>query len=94
MCFFNKPAEAVKPLAVYVRHVFWSSPLHRVYVQLPLLAGATAYIRLLLGSGFQQEGVVRGHAYVDGRPRDVAVIGLLRRDFEAWCRENELRLAL
>ena len=94
MCFFNQPARAVKPLAVYVRHLFWSVPLHRVYVQLPLVAGATSYIRLLAGAGFKQEGVVRGHALVDGRARDVAVIGLLRRDFEAWCRENESRLAL
>lgn len=94
MCFFDQPTRAVTPLAVYVRHLFWSVPLHRVYVQLPLVAGATSYLRLLTGAGFQKEGVVRGHALVGGRPRDVAVVGLLRRDFEAWCRENELRLAL
>jgi hypothetical protein len=94
MCFFAQPARAVAPLAVYVRHIFWSTPLHRIYVQLPVVAGATAYIRLLTAAGFQQEGVVRGHGLVGGRPTDVAVIGLLRRDFEAWCQENEIRLAL
>ncbi|MEP6753075.1 MAG: GNAT family protein [Candidatus Dormiibacterota bacterium] len=94
ICFFKQPERAVKPLAAYVRHLFWSAPLHRVYVQLPLVAGATSYVHLLTGAGFQHEGVVRGHGFIHGRPRDVAVIGLLRRDFEAWCQENELRLAL
>jgi hypothetical protein len=94
MCFFTQPARAVAPLAVYLRNLFWSSPLHRVYVQLPLVAGATSYIRLLTGAGFQQEGVVRGHGLVRGRPCGVALLGLLRRDFEAWCQEKESRLAL
>ena len=94
MCFFNQPATAVLPLAVYVRHLFWSAPLHRVYLQLPLIAGAASYIRLLTGAGFQEEGVVRGHGLVEGRPSDVALLGILRRDCEAWCQENESRLAL
>lgn len=94
LCFFAEPAGHVRPLAVYVRHLFWSLPLHRIYVQLPLVAGATSYLRLLTGAGFQHEGVVRGHGLVRGRPCDVAVVGLLRGDFEAWCQENESRLAL
>jgi hypothetical protein len=94
MCFFAQPARASLSLAVYVRHLFWSLPLHRVYVQLPLTAGATAYTRMLIGAGFQEEGVVARHALLGGRPCDVAVLGVLRRDFEAWCLENESRLAL
>ena len=94
LCFFTQPARAVAPLAVYLRHLFWSSPMHRIYVQLPLVEGATAYLSLLTGAGFQDEGVVRGHGLVQGLPCDVAVVGLLRKDFEAWCQENEIRLAL
>lgn len=94
MCFFVQPARAVLPLAVYVRHLFWSAPLHRVYLQLPMIAGAAGYIRLLQSVGFQQEGLVRGHGLVRDRPCDVALLGLLRTDCEAWCQENESRLAL
>ena len=94
MCFFAQPAGSVLPLAVYVRHLFWSLPLHRIYVQLPLVGGAASYTRLLTSAGFQEEGVVRGHGLVRGRPCDVALLGLLRKDCEAWCQENESRLAL
>jgi hypothetical protein len=31
---------------------------------------------------------------IAGKPTDVAVLGLLRREFEAWCQEHEKRLAL
>lgn len=94
ICFFAEPVRAFLPLATYVRHLFWSLPLHRVYCQFPMVAGATAYVRLLKGAGFQEEGVIRGHALVGGKPCDVAVLGLLRVEFESWCRENENRLAL
>jgi hypothetical protein len=94
MCFFAEPEKAVWPLALYVRHLFWSAPLHRVYLQLPIVAGAPAYIHLLESVGFQQEGLVRGHGLVGGKPCDVALLGLLRIDCEAWCQENESRLVL
>ena len=94
MCFFAEPPKAVLPLAMYVRHLFWSAPLHRVYLQLPVVAGAPAYIGLLNSVGFQQEGLVRGHGLVGGEPCDVALLGLLRVDCEAWCQENESRLVL
>lgn len=94
MCFFAQPDTAVLPIAVYVRHLFWSAALHRVYLQLPMVAGAPAYVRLLTSVGFQQEGVVRGHGLVGERPCDVALLGLLRMDCEAWCQENDRRLAL
>lgn len=94
MCFFAQPSEAALPLAAYLRHVFWSLPLHRIYVQLPIVRGADAYVDLLKRSGFQEEGVVIGHGMVAGNPTDVAVLGLLRREFEGWCHEHEKRLAL
>jgi hypothetical protein len=94
ICFFTDPIRAALPLAAYVRHLFWSMPLHRVYSQLPLVGGATAYLRLLTSAGFQDEGVIRGGAVVGRRLRDVAIFGLLREEFETWCRENEKRLAL
>ena len=94
LCFFAQPARAAVPLATYLRHVFWTVPLHRVYVQLPLVAGASAYVRLLTACGFQQEGVLRNYAVLDERLFDVAGFGLLRPEFEEWCRENESRLKL
>jgi hypothetical protein len=94
LCFFAEPARSALPLAAYVRHLFWSLPLHRVYAQLPIVVGATAYVRMLKSAGFQEEGVVRGYAVAGGRPRDLALLGLLREEFETWCRENENRLAL
>jgi hypothetical protein len=92
-CFFVDPG-AVLPLAAYVRHLFWSIALHRIYAQLPVVNGADAYIRLLTGAGFHDEGVVRGHALVDGRPCDVAVLGVLRGEFQAWCHEHNSQLIL
>lgn len=94
MCFFAEPVRAALPLAAYIRHLFWIQPLHRVYAQLPMVGGATAYLRLLKDAGFQEEGVIRRHAVVGGRPCDLAVLGVLRGEFETWCRENEKRLAL
>jgi hypothetical protein len=91
-CIFLDPPGAVLPLAAYVRHLFWSLALHRIYAQLPVVSGAEAYMRLFVSAGFQEEGVVRGHALVDGRPCDVAVFGVLRGEFEAWCQEHASRL--
>jgi hypothetical protein len=94
ICFFADPVDAALPLAIYVRHLFWSFPLHRIFCQLPSVSGAAAYVRLLKGVGFQEEGMVRGHAMVGGRPRDLVALAVLRREFEIWCRENEKRLTL
>ncbi len=94
LCAFRQPRLAALPLATYVRHLFWLQPLHRIYAQCPAAAGATAYIDLLKRAGFVEEGVVTGYALVRGRPSDVAVLGVLRREFETWCQENETRLTL
>jgi hypothetical protein len=94
VCFFAVDARPQLALATYVRHVFWSLPMHRIFVQLPVVDGASSYIRMLKGAGFKEEGVVRGHALVAGQPADVAVLGVLREEFETWCLENEIRLAL
>ena len=94
ICFFADPAHAVLPLAAYVRHLFWMLPLHRIYCQFPMVGGAAAYVRLLKGAGFQEEGTIRGHALIGGKPCDVVGLGALRDEFELWCQENETRLAL
>lgn len=93
-CFFADPSQAATPLATYVRHLFWMLPLHRVYCQFPMVAGGSEYVNLLKASGFQEEGMIRGHAVIADKPCDVAVLGVLRDEFELWCRENEKRLAL
>ena len=94
LCFFLHPDTALLPLAALVRHIFWVLPMHRIYVQLPLVRGATAYANLMRRAGFSDEGVVRAHARIGDRLYDVAALGILRREFEAWCLENEQRLAL
>jgi hypothetical protein len=94
ICFFAEPATATLALAAYVRHVFWTLPMHRIYAQLPMVPEAVAYGRLLTAAGFEEEGVVRAHALVAGRACDVAAYGLLRSDFEAWCEKNQSPLAL
>ncbi len=94
LCFFADPVTVALPMAAYVRHLFWLLPLHRVYAQLPMVDGADDYMRLLAQVGFTAEGVIPGRALIDGRPQDVAVFGLLRREFDAWCLEHEPRLAL
>jgi RimJ/RimL family protein N-acetyltransferase len=33
--------------------------------------------------GFQQEGLLRSHAYADGQFRDIAVLGLLKAEYQA-----------
>jgi hypothetical protein len=93
-CFFAEPAHAALPLAAYVRHLFWRVPFHRVYCQFPLVARGAEYVDLLKACGFREEGIIRGHALIGGNPYDVAVLGVLRDEFDIWCRENETRLAL
>jgi len=92
--FFVEPSTATQALAMYVRHLFWSWPFHRLYAQLPLVDGGAGYLALLTAIGFVEEGVVPEHALIAGRPCDVAVLGILRREVEAWCQANESRLAL
>jgi hypothetical protein len=94
ICFFEHPEEAAGALAVYVRHVFWLVPLHRIYAQIPLLRDADAYLDLFAAVGFVAEGVVRQQGWVGGSAVDVAVFGILRREFDAWCRQREPDLAL
>lgn len=93
-CFFIEPSESTLPLAAYVRHVFWMQPLHRLFAQLPIVEGTVDYVKLLVTVGFREEGVVAKHALIDEEPVDVAILGLLRREFERWCTEREPRLAL
>jgi hypothetical protein len=94
IAFFAEPAAATLPIAMYLRHIFWTLPMHRVYIQLPIVAGSEDYRRSLGEAGFQEEGVVRGHGIVGGNECDVVALGLLRAEFEAWCQQNESRLNL
>ena len=94
ICFFVEPELAACALAMYVRHLFWGLPLHRVHAQLPLDEAGAAYVRLLKAVGFRDEGVVRAYALMDGQPCDLAVLGVLRAEFDDWCKTNEPRLSL
>jgi hypothetical protein len=81
------PRRLVAPLALYLRHAFWSHPLHRLYTIVPRTA--TSHAELLRACGFLDEGRLLGHLRVGARMVDLDVFGLLRGDFDNWCRQNE-----
>jgi hypothetical protein len=91
---FIDPAGAVVPLSMYVRHLFWSFPLHRLHAQIPDLDLTREYIDLLTAVGFVVEGRLVDHAHIAGQSFDVVALGLLRSDFEAWTAAHDPRLSL
>ena len=91
---FVDPGRAGPVLSLYIRQAFWSHPLHRLYTHVPITPDTTPYRRLYEQAGFIPEGTLIGHALVGGEERDVAVLGLLREDFDAWCQAHDPRLAL
>jgi hypothetical protein len=85
----RQPREAALHLGLYIRHVFWSYPLHRLYALLPgQVPGAPGYAALLHACGFIDEGRLVRHQRVGTRMLDLDVYGLLRPDFDAWCRDH------
>lgn len=86
--------QAARHLALYVRHVFWNFPVRRLYSQVPAVPALEEVAAAFAGAGFTEEGRLLGHVLLSGRPVDVIAMGLLREDFEAWCREHESELAL
>jgi hypothetical protein len=91
---FVDPETATTPLAMYLRHLFWTFPLHRVHTQIPDLDLTREYIELLQRVGFAVEGRLVEHARIAGQTFDVVALGLLRSDFEVWCDQHEPRLSL
>ena len=79
-------------IALQVRHLFWACPLHRVWAELP--AGSTELGEAFSWAGFTHEGTMPGHRQSAGSFHDVAVHGLLRRDFDAWVARELPDLAL
>jgi hypothetical protein len=94
VALFDEPAESTLCLALYLRQAFWSFPLHRLYTQLPARGDASPHERVFLDAAFQAEGVLRSHIRDLGEAADANVLGLLRPEFDAWCRSHEPRLAL
>jgi hypothetical protein len=81
----HHPLRASGALSLYLRHVFWSHPFHRLYAAMPAnLPQSERYIELLSGVGFVDEGRLVSHLEWRGRMLDVAVLGLLRPEFDAW----------
>ncbi len=70
--------EAVRLL---LTHAFRDLDLHRV--QLHVMAGNVAAIRVYEKAGFRHEGVLRAAAYLDGARVDVLVMGILRDGADA-----------
>jgi hypothetical protein len=91
---FVDPQNATTPLAMYLRHLFWTFPLHRLHTQIPDLDLTREYIELLQRVGFTVEGRLVAHTQIAGQTFDAVALGLLRSDFETWCDEHEPRLSL
>ena len=94
LAMFVEPSTAADGFALYLRHVFWNFPLHRVHAQVPLLDLTREYLTLFASVGFVDEGRLTDHAIVAGQPFDAAALGLLRSDFETWCAANAPELVL
>ncbi len=90
---FVDPTTATTALAMGIRHLFWTFPLHRVHAQIPDMDLTREYVDLLTSVGFVDEGRLQDHLVLAGRSFDVVTLGLLRTDFEAWCSDNEPRLS-
>jgi hypothetical protein len=91
---FEKPAAATGALALYVRHAFWSYPLHRLYAQLPSTREVEPHAELYSRAGFRREGVLVKHIAAADGPIDAVVLGILRGEFDAWCAGNRPELSL
>jgi hypothetical protein len=89
---FVDPDASAIPLAMYVRHLFWTFPLHRLYTQIPDMDLTREYVELLRSVGFAEEGRLTSHAMIGGQTFDMVALGLLRADFERWIDEHEPRL--
>ena len=94
VALFPEPAGATLALALYIRHVFWSLPLHRLYTHVPSGPEGRPHADLLTRVGFVHEGSLLAHIENEGGRADAMVLGLLRDDFTAWCLEHEPRLRL
>jgi hypothetical protein len=94
VALFVDPANAALPLALYMRHLFWSFPINRLYAHIPDMDMTREYIDLYQAAGFVDEGRLVKHAVIGGHEFDVVTLGLLRSDLAEWCRANEPRLAL
>lgn len=88
------PGACHQVLALYVRHLFWSFPLHRLYAYCPRSPEVAAYGDLFADAGFAAEGCLKEHRTVGGEPADVDMFGVLRDDFERWSRLHHPELSL
>ena len=94
VALFERPEDAGLGLALYLRHAFWSLPLHRLYSQVPLREESLPYAELFLRAGFRREGILVGHLRTAAEPKDSIALGLLREDFDAWCAEHQPGLSM
>lgn len=89
--FFDDPRRGPEALRLYLRHLFWAYPFHRVSAQVP--ASCVGYVRLLEEAGFVHEGMWREHRLIAGERHDVAALGILRQELLVDLRANDPDLA-
>ena len=84
----REPRRCTVALGLYLRRLFWSHPLSRIYALVPAALPQTrAYSELFGACGFVHEGCLLRHLMVKGRLHDLDVFGLLRSDFDAWAEQ-------
>jgi len=76
-------------LALVAGYAFETLNLNRLYLR--VVAFNKRALRLYRAFGFVDEGIQREQAFVRGRHRDVVLMGLLRREFEAWGHRRNAR---
>lgn len=91
---FAEPASSAVSLALYIRHAFWSYPLHRLYTQLPVNPVLKPHAELFARAGFIHEGVLVKHVAAPDGPIDAESFGLVRGEFDEWCSEHQPELSL
>jgi hypothetical protein len=91
---FAEPASSTGSLALYIRHAFWSYPLHRLYTQLPVNPFLKPQAELFARAGFMREGVLVKHVAAPDGPIDAESFGLVRVEFDEWCSKHRPELSL
>jgi RimJ/RimL family protein N-acetyltransferase len=94
VALFAEPASSTVSLALYMRHAFWSYPLHRLYTQLPVTPALRPHAELFARAGFMREGVLVKHVAAPDGPIDAESFGLVRGEFDEWCTRHRPELSL
>lgn len=84
---FHKTGLAAEALLVFVRYVFATWNIRKIYCEIPAFNYGT--IRSGEGTLFEVEGILKDHVYLAGRFHDQLIVSI-RREFEDAIEHSEL----